>query len=130
MTKTNEALWVNISKFNFEASLSEYGFLTRLAAENNWTKYFTDKAVLEYKKFMYLATISKQMVSPSEIVDIVWHQHLIYTKSYADFCEVIGKKIHHVPSTKNHDEHDKFRDAMVYTRKQYQLEFGEEPRDI
>jgi hypothetical protein len=79
---------------------------------------------------MYLATISKQMISPSEIVDIVWHQHLIFTKSYADFCEVLGKKIHHVPSTKNHDEHNKFREAMLHTRKQYQLEFGEEPRDI
>ena len=52
-----------------------------------------NEAIEEYKKFMYLAATSNQMVSPSEIVDIVWHQHLIFTQSYKEFCDILGKKI-------------------------------------
>ena len=67
-------------------------------------RFVTQKAIEEYKKFMYLAATSNQMVSPSEIVDIVWHQHLIFTNSYSDFCNLLGKRIEHIPSTHNKSE--------------------------
>jgi len=86
------ALWTKILQFDFDEPLSEYGFSTRLAHENRWTKHFTEQAIVEYKKFMYLAATSNFMVSPSEIVDVVWHQHLIFTQSYQDFCKPIGKQ--------------------------------------
>src|SRR5262249_27909909 len=94
-------LWEKILEFDFDDPPSQYGFSTRLANENYWTKKFTQKAILEYKKFMYLAATSESMVSPSEIIDVVWHQHLIFTKSYREFCAVIGKEVQHVPSTHN-----------------------------
>lgn len=87
----DKILWEKIAALDLDDPISEYGFSTRLAAENFWTQDFTRKAILEYKKFMYLAGTSSFMVSPSEIVDTVWHQHLIFTKSYADFCQVIPK---------------------------------------
>src|SRR5688572_26468213 len=93
------ALWDKILKFKLDAQLSEYGFSTRLAKENFWTRDFTRKAILEYKKFMYLAATADQMVSPCEIVDTVWHEHLIFSQSYANFCGLLGKNIQHVPST-------------------------------
>jgi len=71
--------------------MSEYGFSTRLANENYWTIDFTKKAVAEYKKFKYLAATSELMVSHSEIVDVVWHQHLIFTNSYSELCRMLGK---------------------------------------
>ena len=77
----NHELWNKISEYNFDEPMSEYGFSTRLANENFWTKDFTEKAIAEYKKFMYLAATSDLMVSPSEIIDVVWHQHLIFTQS-------------------------------------------------
>ncbi|HMR90344.1 MAG TPA: hypothetical protein PKD51_19415, partial [Saprospiraceae bacterium] len=109
---------------------SEYGFSTRLANENFWTKEFTELAILEYKKFMYLATTSEFMVSPSEIVDTVWHQHLIFTQSYQDFCNLIGKQIQHIPSTHNKEEFEKFRQAKERTKKFYKNIFGEQPNTI
>ena len=89
----NTQLWNEIEKFDLDNPNDEYGFSTRLAFENSWTIYFTKMAILEYKKFMYLAATSNEMVSPSEIVDIVWHQHLIFTQSYKEFCDILGKKI-------------------------------------
>ncbi|MEZ4985367.1 MAG: hypothetical protein R2795_10080 [Saprospiraceae bacterium] len=54
----NQELWDKILAFDFDNPPSEYGFSTRLANENFWTREFTDQAILEYKKFMYLAATS------------------------------------------------------------------------
>lgn len=126
----NTKLWEKILHFDFDLPPNEYGFSTRLANENNWTKSFTRQAVLEYKKFMYLAATSELMVSPSEIVDTVWHQHLIFTQSYQDFCALIGKQIQHIPSTHNREEYEKFKLAKERTQKLYVLNFGEQPINI
>jgi hypothetical protein len=126
----NKELWEKILSFDFDNPPSEYGFSTRLANENFWTKDFTELAILEYKKFMYLATTSEVMVSPSEIVDTVWHQHLIFTQSYSDFCNLIGKQIQHIPSTHNKEEYEKFKLAKERTKKFYSNIFGEQPNTI
>jgi hypothetical protein len=126
----NKELWEKILSFDFDNPPSEYGFSTRLANENFWTKDFTELAILEYKKFMYLATTSEFMVSPSEIVDTVWHQHLIFTQSYSDFCNLIGKQIQHIPSTHNKEEYEKFKLAKERTKKFYSNIFGEQPNTI
>lgn len=126
----NQTLWKKIFEYNFDSPMSEYGFSTRLAHENYWTRNFTKKAILEYRKFMYLAATSDMMVSPSEIVDVVWHQHLIFTQSYSDFCNILGKQIQHVPSTHNHAEVEKFKLAKERTKKQYAATFGEQPAEI
>jgi hypothetical protein len=126
----NNKLWNQILAYDLDSPLSEYGFSTRIAKENYWTQNFTKKAILEYKKFMYLAATSDFMVSPSEIVDVVWHQHLIFTQSYQDFCGILGKQIQHVPSTHNRDEFEKFRTAKERTKKLYAEVFGEQPENI
>ena len=126
----NNELWNNIQKFEFDNPISEYGFSTRLANENFWTENFTQTAILEYKKFMYLASTANHMVSPSEIVDIVWHQHLIFTQSYSDFCTILGKRIEHVPSTHNKQDVEKFKLAKEKTALLYASIFGEHPQEI
>jgi len=126
----NQQLWVNILQFDFDNPPSEYGFSIRLADENYWTKNFTAQAILEYKKFMYMAATSDSMVSPSEIVDAVWHQHLMFTQSYQDFCSLLGKQIQHVPSTHTREEFEKFRQAKERTLKLYEENFGSPPENI
>ncbi|MEO7988053.1 MAG: hypothetical protein ABI663_00845 [Chryseolinea sp.] len=126
----DNALWKKISEFDFDNPMSEYGFSTRLATENFWTIDFTQKAIVEYKKFMYLAGASDLMVSPSEIIDIVWHQHLIFTQSYSDLCNIIGKNIQHIPSTHNKEDFEKFKLAKQRTKKLYIDTFGEQPQEI
>jgi hypothetical protein len=79
---------------------------------------------------MYLAATSDFMVSPSEIVDKVWHQHLVFTQSYKEFCNIIGKQIHHIPSTHNRAEFEKFNQAKERTVKFYNNIFGQQPKNI
>ena len=126
----NQELWNKILAFEFDNPPSEYGFSTRLANENFWTKEFTSQAILEYKKFMYLAATSEFMVSPSKIIDNVWHQHLIFTQSYQNFCSILGKQIQHIPSTHNREEFEKFKQAKERTLKFYERNFGKQPKNI
>lgn len=120
----NNEIWHKIEDFQFENSPQEYGFVTRLAYENSWTEDFTRKAILEYKKFMYLVSVNDTMLSPSEIVDIVWHQHLIYSDSYHKFCEILEKQIKHLPSTHNSEETHLFNEAFKNTETKYKEIFG------
>ena len=126
----NQELWDKILLFDFDNPPSAYGFSTKLAKENFWTIEFTKQAILEYKKFMYLATTSNFMVSPSEIVDVVWHQHLIFTQSYQDFCSILGKQIQHIPSTHNKEDFEKFKQAKERTIQFYERDFGMQPKNI
>lgn len=126
----NAEVWKKIELFDLDEQKGEYDFSTRLASENEWSKNFTSKAILEYKKFMYLAATQQKMVSPSEIVDIVWHQHLLFSHSYQKFCEILGKQIQHIPSTHHKKEFSKFKAAKDDTEKTYHDNFGELPADI
>jgi len=126
----NSPLWNQVLAYDFDQPLSEYGFSVRLAKENFWTQAFTQKAILEYKKFMYLAATQEAMVSPSEIVDMVWHQHLVFTQSYSDFCQLLGKPVQHVPSTHNRQDAGRFKQAKERTHQLYQATFGEPPADV
>lgn len=123
-------LWKSVENFALDEPTDVYGFSTRLANENKWTINFVNSAILEYKKFMYLAATSDKMVSPSEVVDIVWHQHLVFTKSYNEFCNLLGRKIEHVPSTHNSKDHKKFAAAKERTKVIYEGTFGMQPEEI
>lgn len=97
---SQQELWENIQNFNFDDQNSSYPFSKKLATENNWSVSFTQKAIAEYKKFIFLCCISPAGASPSNIVDEVWHLHLTYTKNYwEDFCRnTLQQDVHHHPS--------------------------------
>ncbi len=130
MTPDQQILWNQSKLFDLDSPLSDYGFSVRLAKENYWTRNFTEQAILEYKKFMFLAATSDRMVSPSPVVDTVWHQHLIFTQSYQDFCNLLGKQIQHIPSTHNREDFQKFQQAKERTSILYEHFFGKQPRSI
>ena len=130
MNPQQAVIWTNILQFDLDQPISEYGFSTRLAYENGWSFHFTKRAITEYKKFMFLAGTSSEMVSPSPVVDIVWHQHLIFTQSYKVFCDILGKRIEHVPSRHNYMEKAKFETALSYTHNKYREFWDEPPADI
>ena len=76
-------------------------FEPRLRRENGWSASFARRAIEEYRKFLVLAATARHPVSPSDVVDQVWHLHLLYTRSYWDeLCaNVLPRPLHHAPST-------------------------------
>lgn len=97
---SQQELWEKIQNFNFDDQNSSYPFSKKLANENHWSFSFTQQAIAEYRKFIFLCCISPTGASPSETVDKVWHLHLTYTKNYwEDFCsKTLQQDIHHHPS--------------------------------
>lgn len=114
--------------FDFDAGyIPDEGksFEDKLAQANNWTPEYTQKVIEEYKKFMFLV-ITHGGAAPSDPIDQVWHQHILYTKDYHEFCmHFAGRFLHHSP--------DRFKGASstIYadTLENYEDHFGK-PNDI
>ena len=132
MSVTEQELWDKILDFEIDDPESSFMFSDRLSRENDWSTEFALRAILEYKRFMFLVCISNQPQTPSDQVDQVWHLHLLYTQSYwIDFCKhILGKDIHHGP-TKGSEEKGHFKNLYQDTLNLYQLKFDEAPpKDI
>ena len=108
-----------------------------------------DAAINEYVRFMCL--IRRQQVqamstgsqdgahslplSPSRLVDLVWHAHILHTREYVAMCanHFDAKFVHHVPSTgpKNGAEREQARQSYVHTLAAYEQCFGvKAPADL
>jgi hypothetical protein len=57
-------------------------FHHRLARDKAWTLEFARGAVMEYRHFCFLTFSGSGVMTPSEEVDEIWHQHLTYTRDY------------------------------------------------
>lgn len=129
MPLSNLQLWNKIEDLTLDKEDAQLTFSMRLARDRKWTLRFTEKAIKEYKKFIYLSCVSNTPVTPSEEVDEVWHQHLTYTKSYwHDLCrDTIERQIHHNPTVGGSEEDQKFLDQYLHTLDLYAREFDQEP---
>jgi hypothetical protein len=121
-----------IQAFSFDEGECALPFAVRLARENQWSDMHAERVISEYKRFMFLAMVAGHPVSPSDEVDQVWHLHLHYTRSYWQrFCgEVLGRELHHDPTTGGRDEKNKFEHWYDRTLESYRRFFGAAPQDI
>ena len=85
-------------------------------------------ALEEVIKFLIVAASrSEQPATPSARVDLAWHEFILFTRTYQQFCdENFGKLIHHEPSD-NHQENARQYAATLLS---YQSLFGEPPQDF
>lgn len=122
-------LWNRLQAFELDEPDSSLPFTSRLAREQGWAHAEAARAVVEYKRFLFLAAVAGHPVSPPEAVDHVWHLHLLYTRSYWErLCkEILGFDLHHEPTKGGADETDKFTDWYARTLESYRTHFGEEP---
>lgn len=67
----------------------------------NWTPEQIENAEVEYKRYLTLCIrfpYPKYSIVPNEIMDTVWHYHILDTKAYHADCErVFGHYFHHFP---------------------------------
>lgn len=122
-------LWRRIQAHEFDKADVELPFSMRLAEENGWTDDFTQHAIREYRRFVFLACIADHEVTPSDEVDQVWHLHLAYTQDYWDrFCgEVLRRPLHHRPSEGGISEQIRYEANYLQTLALYQDTFAEPP---
>lgn len=129
----NLDLWTRLNAFKLDDETSAFPFSMRLARDNNWSHDFALKACEEYKKFIYLSTISNHPVTPSDEVDQAWHLHLLYTQSYwEELCQkTLGKPLHHGPTKGGEKQKTFFKDCYEQTKSLYTEEFGHiPPKDL
>jgi hypothetical protein len=58
-----------------------------------------EAAEKQYRLFIYLCSVCDGfMIVPNDMVDEVWHNHILFTHDYLEFCnQIAGKFIHHNP---------------------------------
>ncbi|MCP5557565.1 MAG: TIGR04222 domain-containing membrane protein [Verrucomicrobiaceae bacterium] len=125
------ALWKRLEGFRLDDETAMRPFSRRLAEENGWTPVFAKRAIGEYRRFLFLAMAAGHPMTPSFVVDEVWHLHLIYTRSYwQTLCtEVLGRPLHHEPGAGGTGEDGKFFQQYRSTLESY-AQFFEQPPPI
>jgi len=133
MTFTEKQLWNSLINFQIDEPGTKLTFAKRLSRENGWSLDYTNRVILEYKKFIFLCAISSTGITPSDPVDQAWHLHLTYTNSYWNkMCKgLLNKEIHHNPTKGGKKENEKFNIFYDSTREMYKSYFNEDqPTDI
>ena len=125
----NDALWQALEAMPLGAEDRPPGFVRRLARENGWPVDRARQAILEYKRFVYLAVRAPHPVTPSRDVDQVWHLHLTHSRSYwQEMCgEILGRPLHHEPTAGGESEDRKYLEQYKRTLASYERAFGEVP---
>jgi hypothetical protein len=55
----------------------------------------------EMKKFLFFCANNQDVsYSPSKKIDEMWHQFILHSRTYFDFCKKVGTFLHHEPSEK------------------------------
>ncbi|MCA2707835.1 MAG: TIGR04222 domain-containing membrane protein [Microcystis sp. M015S2] len=122
-------LYKRIQAFALDRPDSQLSFSQRLARDNGWSLGYTQRAIEEYKKFIFLAVAAGHPVTPSDQIDQVWHLHLTYTRLYwQEFCpKILQTTLHHEPTRGGSSEQLKFGSWYSKTLESYEQFFGHIP---
>ena len=75
--------------------------IERIKSKGILAEDLTDQAITEFRKYMALVALGhEELGMHSSEVDEIWHNFILFTREYAEFCErVCGHMIHHRPNT-------------------------------
>ena len=143
---SKRALWDRIHGYNFEhivqpelrdkvsamfggADASTQAFASKLAVKLGWSRKFALRAIEEYKKFVYLGNIGVPNVTPSRVIDKVWHEHILFSRGYREFCrDVLQRDFDHNPElVPMAEQSDVFAQQYLDTLDAYRTEFNALP---
>ncbi len=104
-------------------------FANKIMKKHGLPRAFTFRAIEEYKKFVYFSVISDFIVTPSKYIDLIWHEHLLFSKAYREFCnDVIDYQFDHQPElVAMEDQTELYTTQYLETLDLYRNEFGMEP---
>jgi len=73
--------------------------LRRYMAENKTDLATAKKAFMALKQFLFVCATAKHSCSPSIAIDAMWHEFLMFSKEYYNFClQYFGTVVHHHPT--------------------------------
>lgn len=110
--KTNQSVNSKIQSMDIDPEVVEH-----FIKENPELLLQVSATVTAYKQFLYLASVTKEKLRvPSDIVDKLWHSHILFTEDYEEYCHKnFGKFIHHKPYTKKTTvEHKRYQANQLY----------------
>ena len=86
----------------------------------------------EYRRFLTLKAENPGVrLTPTPLMDLFWHAHILDTMSYAEDCEeILGRFLHHVPNFGPHQKDGiSFDDGKAWKDmcRLYKERFSEEP---
>lgn len=80
-----------------------------------------EQGLLEVLRFLSLINESVVM-TPSDRVDQIWHQFILWTRLYSEYCTTLYQKyLHHTPD----DDKSKNSKQFEQTRVRYMQDFGQ-----
>lgn len=130
-TPARQELWRRIAAHDFEPA-TPFNFTQRLARDHGWSLDDARAAVDAYRRFCFLAMVSPKPVTPSEVVDEVWHQHLIYSRDYwTTWCgERLQAPLHHDPTPGGPEAQMTYRRQYAETLALHERFFGPPSPDL
>lgn len=92
-----------------------------------WTQEQCDYAEIEYKRFLHLSrNYNNSTIVPNQLMDAMWHQHILDTRAYhKDSENIFGNYLHHFPYFGMRSESDKkeLESSFEQTKLLYVKEF-------
>lgn len=80
--------------------------IERVTSKGILSEHLAYEAVAEFKKYMALIALGHEDLGMhSSEVDEIWHNFILFTPEYAEFCKrICGHMIHHRPNTSRRPE--------------------------
>ncbi len=97
----------------------------QVQTQNNWSQEYVNQVFKEFERFIVIKYFNNNC-SPSDDVDLLWHQIILDTKLYQTYCKKKFKRIiHHEP--KNSQDQVARKVRLSNTIKYYKIMFNETP---
>ncbi len=86
------------------------------------------QALAEVIKFLAICAEQEGgLATPSQRVDLAWHEFILFTRCYAEFCNrVFGKMIHHEPGGQPETNASQYCETL----RRYAIHFGTPPESF
>jgi hypothetical protein len=112
-------LWARHRVAQQEKHIREYrwppGLLEKLEKQHGFGRKESSLVQQGLRHFFlaYLLSGGKHVAMPSQVADDLWHEFILYTREYTQFCEAaFGEYLHHSPAIVLKPEHKRSNEGL------------------
>ncbi|MAV38541.1 MAG: hypothetical protein CMJ59_24145 [Planctomycetaceae bacterium] len=81
----------------------------------------TPRALHEVLRFLFLSCQHGRPLTPSHVIDLAWHEWILFTRAYTQFCQAqFGRYMHHTPGGRTEENLERYQ----LTLQLYEARFG------